>query len=189
MRYAILLLLAQVPIPMAQRPADPIKPPVAWHTSYASAAAERRPMLVYMFTTPCPWCDKLAVELAKADLSGFALLKTDDRNIVKKFGVDRFPTMVILDSSGKFLRKQVGYTKDIATFLRPKVAPARTSAHHAHQCGLCGTVFEHGPQVDHRCPHCGHGSWTTHYRGAQRPTYRDGVPLVATFPQALNCPT
>jgi protein disulfide-isomerase len=109
--------------------ADPV-----WQTDYAaakSAATQQNKYILLDFTGSdwCPYCIKMDKEVfAKPAFSTFAdqklvLVKLDfprranqsvaeksqNQELAKKYGIEGFPTYVLLDPSGKEVRRQVGY--------------------------------------------------------------------------------
>jgi protein disulfide-isomerase len=105
-----------------------------WQTDFAaakSAATQQNKYILLDFTGSdwCPYCIKMDKEVfAKPAFSTFAdqklvLVKLDfprranqssaeksqNQELAKKYGIEGFPTYVLLDPSGKELRRQVGY--------------------------------------------------------------------------------
>ena len=123
-RLLLLLLLAALPLHASD----------LWSTDYEAslkkAAAEKR-MVLLEFTGSdwCPPCKMQAREVFdKPEFSKFAEenlvpvkldfprnapqsdeLKAANRALAEKFGVDGFPTVVLLDSTGAELAREVGY--------------------------------------------------------------------------------
>jgi thiol:disulfide interchange protein DsbD len=83
----------------------------------ARAKAEDKPILIDFWASWCVWCKKMDDETypdarVKKALSGYVLLKIDvDRlpDLQKQFQADGLPTTVIVDKSGKEIRRTVGY--------------------------------------------------------------------------------
>jgi protein disulfide-isomerase len=107
---------------------------LAWQTDYAaakSAATQQNKYILLDFTGSdwCPYCIQMDKEVfAKPAFSTFAgdkliLVKLDfprkanqsaaeksqNQELAKKYGIEGFPTYVLLDPSGKEVRRQVGY--------------------------------------------------------------------------------
>jgi protein disulfide-isomerase len=107
---------------------------LVWQTDYAaakSAATQQNKYILLDFTGSdwCPYCIKMDKEVfAKPAFSTFAgqklvLVKLDfprrvnqsaaeksqNQDLAKKYGIEGFPTYVLLDPSGKEVRRQVGY--------------------------------------------------------------------------------
>jgi protein disulfide-isomerase len=107
---------------------------LVWQTDYAaakSAATQQNRYILLDFTGSdwCPYCIKMDKEVfAKPAFSTFAdkkliLVKLDfprranqsaaeksqNQELAKKYGIEGFPTYVLLDPSGKEVRRQVGY--------------------------------------------------------------------------------
>jgi protein disulfide-isomerase len=107
---------------------------LVWQTDYAaakSAATQQNKYILLDFTGSdwCPYCIKMDKEVfAKPAFSNFAdqkliLVKLDfprranqsaseksqNQELAKKYGIEGFPTYVLLDPSGKEIRRQVGY--------------------------------------------------------------------------------
>jgi protein disulfide-isomerase len=107
---------------------------LTWQTDFAQAsqqAAQEHKYILLDFTGSdwCPWCIKMDKEVFnQSQFSDFArknlvLVKLDfprkaaqspteksqNEDLAKKFGIEGFPTYVLLDSSGKEVRRQVGY--------------------------------------------------------------------------------
>lgn len=94
---------------------------VAWQTDFtkASKAASKsnKPMMVDFYTTWCGWCKKLdsdtytnsqVVELSQK----FVTVKVDgDKypDLVKKYKVNGYPTIVFLNSKGNEVSRVVGF--------------------------------------------------------------------------------
>lgn len=113
---------------------SPVSAKDAWLTDYPAAlelaAKEKRPVLVdFTGSDWCGWC----IRLDKETFSQRAFLKFADKNLVllkvdlpqgkpqsaeerarneelvQKFNVEGFPTIVLLDASGKEIARQGGY--------------------------------------------------------------------------------
>jgi protein disulfide-isomerase len=107
---------------------------LVWQTDYAAAkstATQQNKYILLDFTGSdwCPYCIKMDKEVfAKPAFSTFAdqkliLVKLDfprrvnqsaaeksqNQELAKKYGIEGFPTYVLLDPSGKEVRRQVGY--------------------------------------------------------------------------------
>lgn len=105
-----------------------------WKTSFAEAtaeAAQQQKQILLNFTGSdwCPWCVKMDEEvLSKKQFSEFAsknlvLVKLDfprrkklspdekaqNEELAKKYAIQGFPTFVLVDASGKEVRRQEGY--------------------------------------------------------------------------------
>jgi protein disulfide-isomerase len=107
---------------------------LAWQTDYPAAktaATQQNKYILLDFTGSdwCPYCIQMDKEVfAKPAFSTFAsekliLVKVDfprkanqspaeksqNQDLAKKYGIEGFPTYVLLDPSGKEVRRQVGY--------------------------------------------------------------------------------
>jgi len=108
---------------------------LSWQTDFAQAAkeaAQQHKYLLLDFTGSdwCPWCIKMDKEVFnQSQFSNFAgknliLVKLDfprktssqsaaersqNEGLAKKYNIEGFPTYVLLDPSGKEVRRQVGY--------------------------------------------------------------------------------
>jgi protein disulfide-isomerase len=107
---------------------------LAWQTDYAAAktaATQQNKYILLDFTGSdwCPYCIQMDKEVfAKPAFSTFAsekliLVKLDfprkanqspaeksqNQELAKKYSIEGFPTYVLLDPSGKEVRRQVGY--------------------------------------------------------------------------------
>jgi protein disulfide-isomerase len=105
-----------------------------WQTDFAaakSAATQQKKYILLDFTGSdwCPYCIQMDKEVfAKPAFSSFAgqkliLVKLDfprrtsqsaaeksqNQQLAKQYGIEGFPTYVLLDPSGKEIRRQVGY--------------------------------------------------------------------------------
>ena len=113
---------------------------LSWQTDFAQAsqqAAQEHKYLLLDFTGSdwCPWCIKMDKEVFnQSQFSDFALKnlvlvkldfprkaaqspaeKSQNEGLAKKYGIEGFPTYVLLDPSGKEVRRQVGYLQGGAT--------------------------------------------------------------------------
>ena len=113
---------------------------LTWRTDFAEAskqAAQEHKYILLDFTGSdwCPWCIKMDKEVFDgSQFSDFAaknlvLVKVDfprkaaqspneksqNEELAKKYAIEGFPTYVLLDSSGKEVRRQVGYLQGGAT--------------------------------------------------------------------------
>jgi len=113
---------------------------LTWQTDFAAAskqAAQEHKYILLDFTGSdwCPWCIKMDKEVFDgSQFSDFAaknlvLVKVDfprkaaqspneksqNAELAKKYGIEGFPTYVLLDSNGKEVRRQVGYLQGGAT--------------------------------------------------------------------------
>jgi protein disulfide-isomerase len=113
---------------------------LSWQTDFAQAsqqAAQEHKYILLDFTGSdwCPWCIKMDKEVFnQSQFSDFALknlvlvkldfprkaaqtpaLKSQNAELAKKYGIEGFPTYVLLDPSGKEVRRQVGYLQGGAT--------------------------------------------------------------------------
>jgi protein disulfide-isomerase len=107
---------------------------LAWETDFAkasAAAAQQHKYMLLDFTGSdwCPWCIKMDKEVFNqpqfSDFAGKNLVlvkldfprraaqsaaeKSQNEGLAKKFGIEGFPTYILLDSNGKEVRRQVGY--------------------------------------------------------------------------------
>jgi thioredoxin-related protein len=107
---------------------------LTWQTDFAKAsqqAAQEHKYILLDFTGSdwCPWCIKMDKEVFnQSQFSDFALKslvlvkldfprktaqspaeKSQNEDLAKKFQIEGFPTYVLLDPSGKEVRRQVGY--------------------------------------------------------------------------------
>ena len=107
---------------------------VSWTTNFSQAksqAASEKKLVLLDFTGSdwCPWCIKMDKEVfdqkAFADFATNKLVlvkldfpqskeqpaaeKAQNTELAKKFKIQGFPTYVLLDASGKEVRRQVGY--------------------------------------------------------------------------------
>jgi thioredoxin-related protein len=107
---------------------------LTWQTDFTQAsqqAAQEHKYILLDFTGSdwCPWCIKMDKEVFnQSQFSDFALKnlvlvkvdfprkapqspaeKTQNEQLAKKYAIEGFPTYVLLDSSGKEVRRQVGY--------------------------------------------------------------------------------
>ena len=105
-----------------------------WKTNFAEASAEasqqnKQILLNFTGSDWCPWCVKMDDEvLNKKQFSDFAsknlvLVKLDfprgkklspeekaqNEQLAKKYAIQGFPTFVLVDASGKEVRRQEGY--------------------------------------------------------------------------------
>ena len=113
---------------------------LSWQTDYnqaAQQAAQQHKYILLDFTGSdwCPWCIKMDKEVFnQSQFSDFALKnlvlvkldfprktaqssaeKSQNQELAAKFGVEGFPTYILLDPSGKEVRRQVGYLQGGAT--------------------------------------------------------------------------
>ena len=113
---------------------------LTWQTDFTQAsqqAAQEHKYILLDFTGSdwCPWCIKMDKEVFnQSQFSDFALKnlvlvkldfprkaaqspteKSQNEELAKKFGIEGFPTYVLLDPSGKEVRRQVGYLQGGAT--------------------------------------------------------------------------
>jgi thioredoxin-related protein len=113
---------------------------LTWQTDFAEAskqAAQEHKYILLDFTGSdwCPWCIKMDKEVFdQSQFSDFAvknliLVKVDfprktaqspaekrqNEELAKKYAIEGFPTYILLDSSGKEVRRQVGYLQGGAT--------------------------------------------------------------------------
>ena len=113
---------------------------LTWQTDFAKAsqqAAQEHKYILLDFTGSdwCPWCIKMDKEVFdQSQFSNFALKnlvlvkldfprksaqtpaeKSQNEELAKKYGIEGFPTYVLLDPSGKEVRRQVGYLQGGAT--------------------------------------------------------------------------
>ncbi|MCA8970026.1 MAG: thioredoxin family protein [Planctomycetes bacterium] len=106
--------------------------PLAFGKDFAAALAEAKrdgkQLFVDFETTWCGPCKAMdqwvytAADVVDAG-KGFVAVKLDgdeERDLVKKYGVGGYPTMLVLDADGKVLRRAVGYrgVKAMAAWLR-----------------------------------------------------------------------
>lgn len=107
---------------------------LTWQTDFSQAsqqAAQEHKYILLDFTGSdwCPWCIKMDKEVFnQSQFSDFALKnlilvkvdfprkaaqspaeKSQNAELAKKYGIEGFPTYVLLDPSGKEVRRQVGY--------------------------------------------------------------------------------
>lgn len=105
-----------------------------WKTSFTEAVAEasqqnKEVLLNFTGSDWCPWCVKMDQEvLSQKQFSDFALKnlvlvkldfprhkklspdeKAQNEQLAKKYAIQGFPTFVLVDASGKEVRRQEGY--------------------------------------------------------------------------------
>ncbi len=120
MKAIAALLLVTAPL-LAQSP-------VKWEESYAAAVkraqAEKKPILMDLWAEWCPPCQYLKTKVfptpeAQAALSKVVPLSVlveykdrkpleEGKRLAKQFNLEAYPTLVILDSNGKEIKRQVG---------------------------------------------------------------------------------
>jgi protein disulfide-isomerase len=113
---------------------------LTWQTDFAEAskqAAQEHKYILLDFTGSdwCPWCIKMDKEVFDGSqfldfaAKNLVLVKVDfprktaqspneksqNEELAKKYGIEGFPTYVLLDSNGKEVRRQVGYLQGGAT--------------------------------------------------------------------------
>ena len=113
---------------------------LTWKTDFAQAAQEaaqehKYVLLDFTGSDWCPWCIKMDKEVFnQSKFSEFALKnlilvkldfprkaaqspaeKSQNSDLAKKYGIEGFPTYILLDSTGKEVRRQVGYLQGGAT--------------------------------------------------------------------------
>ena len=113
---------------------------LTWRTDFAEAskqAAQEHKYILLDFTGSdwCPWCIKMDKEVFDqsqfSDFAGKKLIlvkvdfprkaaqspaeKSQNEELAKKYAIEGFPTYILLDSSGKEVRRQVGYLQGGAT--------------------------------------------------------------------------
>jgi len=93
---------------------------ILWQTYEAGmriAGQERKPVMIDFMAEWCGWCKKLDREVythpqVLAMSQKFVSIKVDGdrrRDLVRKYAVDGYPTIVFLDSQGRELHRVVGY--------------------------------------------------------------------------------
>lgn len=115
---------------------------VAWEQDLGAALAraqrEKKPLFVDVWAEWCPPCQHLKKNVfptteAQRALAGYVpvslMTETRDRKpqpaakAAERFRVEAYPTLLILDSTGKELKRQVGAFRtghDLAAWLSPK---------------------------------------------------------------------
>jgi len=99
------------------------------------AGSEKKLVLVDFTATWCGWCTKLKEEVFEKDefkqyvADKFVLVAIDadkNRELVDKYGVNGFPTIMVLDEAGKAVHKIVGF-KPLEEFIEElkTVQPAK----------------------------------------------------------------
>jgi thiol:disulfide interchange protein len=90
---------------------------IGYEEGLSEAKAQKKPMMLFVTTTWCGWCKKLAEEnfndpRVKELLSQFVLVIVDgdtEKEVTAKLGVDGYPHLVFQSSSGQKLGEQQGY--------------------------------------------------------------------------------
>jgi thioredoxin-related protein len=107
---------------------------LSWQTDFTQAsqqAAQQHKYMLLDFTGSdwCPWCIKMDKEVfSQSQFSDFALKnlilvkldfprktaqspaeKNQNKDLATKYGIEGFPTYILLDPNGKEVRRQVGY--------------------------------------------------------------------------------
>lgn len=99
---------------------------ISWEKNYAAALerakTEKKPIMVMMTATWCGWCKKLEAETlddpwVRYALSDYVVVQAfEDKEVEGKYGQEGYPTLVFTDSSGKMVRKLVGF-RPVTSFL------------------------------------------------------------------------
>jgi thiol-disulfide isomerase/thioredoxin len=94
-----------------------------WEKDYKSAmkraAEENKPVMVMMTATWCGPCKMLEKETlnnpwVKHFLSGVVIVQAfEDKEVEKKYGLNGYPTLVFVDSTGKEVHRTAGYKQSI----------------------------------------------------------------------------
>ena len=125
---------AEEPLTDQTNPVPATKAPGIWQTDYKQALAQaaqenKRVLLDFTGSDWCPFCVRMDKEVfnqrefKKFAASNLILVKLDfprrkqlppaeaeqNRKLQQKFDVEGFPTYVLLDPSGKEVRRQLGY--------------------------------------------------------------------------------
>ncbi len=105
--------------------------------SLQTAKKEGKPLMVDFYTDWCGWCKKLDSDTysdrtVRKLAEGFICVKVDadkERELVSKYGVNGYPTVIFFDSSGNIVNRQVGYAgpADFALIMK-KILPAAGAA-------------------------------------------------------------
>jgi protein disulfide-isomerase len=133
--FLVPALMLLIPAATSLRAAE-----LAWQTDFAEAskqAAQEHKYILLDFTGSdwCPWCIKMDREVFNGPqfldfaTKNLVLVKVDfprksaqspaeksqNEDLAKKYGIEGFPTYILLDPSGKEVRRQVGYLQGGAT--------------------------------------------------------------------------
>lgn len=96
------------------------------------AQDKNRLVLLFLSKDGCIPCSRLerTLDRNKDDLYKYYMVKAKDPRLNDKFKVTAFPTLVILDKTGKELNREVGYMGDseLKRFLQSVPAPVRDPA-------------------------------------------------------------
>lgn len=113
---------------VAERSSVPIKWATSLDTAMKEAAASGKQILVDFTATwcgPCKTMDELVFSSkAVVDASDNTIIVKVDadtqRDIIKKYKVSAYPTLVVLDASGKERKRALGYQsiREMVTFLK-----------------------------------------------------------------------
>lgn len=120
--------------PAAKPAAAPYEGPAVWETDFGAAMEQARTrkchvFILYTGSDWCPWCKKMDAEVYSRPEFGsyshdkFVLLKLDylryspvtpenkiqNAELGEKYGVNSYPQVVIVDSTGRFLTRFKGY--------------------------------------------------------------------------------
>lgn len=129
--------LNQVKSRHSQKPKIQPKGNIYWLDSYLNglnlANKYKRPLMIYFYTNWCKWCNKMEKEtfqdqeLVKVS-NQFVSIKIDgDRNkeIVIKFGINGYPTIVFLDMNENIIERIIGYAPSKILLDKMKNIPNR----------------------------------------------------------------
>ncbi len=174
------------------------KAEAVWLTDYEAAkkqaAAEKKPILMFFTGSDwCGWCQKLHEDvLDKDEFQAFAKdgvvlleldfprtkqlsadLKKQNDALNKKFRIDGYPTMVLVDSDGeKELDRTVGYDKDLVKKLKKTVKKVAVDA--KKKSGEDAEDNEAGEAG-------GKAAWLTDFEAAKKQAAAEKKPILMFF--------
>lgn len=106
-------------LPTQVQPSPPTQPvpsttpaPSILESTFKQAQVENKNVFLFLTKDPCIFCERMKKETlpkCQTELQAFVYFETKDQTIHNQYKATAFPTFLVLDKTGKEMKRHVGY--------------------------------------------------------------------------------